>query len=138
MINNINFDKAFCDLGASVNLMSLSVCKRLRLSELKLTTMVLQLANHSIRYPLDILEDIPIKVGDFVIPIDFVILEMNGDLHISIILGRSFLATVGVIIDVNNHKLSLEVDNNKIEFDLSKTVNPPFFENICCRVDCLQ
>ncbi|KAJ9180959.1 hypothetical protein P3X46_009139 [Hevea brasiliensis] len=94
--------KALCDLGASVSLMPLSICKKLEIGKLKPTTISLQLADRSIKYPVGILENIPIKVGKFFIPVDFVVLEMEEDVQIPIILGRPFLATVGAIIDAKN------------------------------------
>ncbi|XP_042396837.1 uncharacterized protein LOC121986983 [Zingiber officinale] len=138
MIRNHNFDKAFCDLGASVNLIPFSLCKKLNLGELKITTLALQLADRSVRYPLGILENVPVTVGKFVVPADFVVLEMDEDPYIPIILGRPFLATAGAVIDVKNHKLSLAVGSEKIEFDLSKAIKQPFLQNVCCRIDEVQ
>jgi len=54
--------------------MTYSIFKRLSLA--KSTNISLQLANYFIKYPLGILEDAPIKVGEFYMPIDFVILDM--------------------------------------------------------------
>ena len=51
------------------------------------------LADKSITYPLGILENVPTKVGKFVIPVDFAVLEMEEDLEISILFGRPFLRT---------------------------------------------
>lgn len=77
MIYGIHFDNAFCDLGASVSLISLSTCQNFRLGELKLTTMALQLADCSVRYPLGILEDVLVRIGNFVILTDFIVLDMD-------------------------------------------------------------
>lgn len=93
--------------------------------------MALQLADRSVRYPLGILEDAPIKIGNFVILVDFVVLDMDENPRILILLGRPFLATVGAILDVKNHKLSLAFGEDKIEFDLSQAIKQPFFENVC-------
>ena len=82
-----------CDIGASVSLMPYSIYKKLNLEELKPTNMCLSLADKSITYPLGILENVPIKVGKFVILIDFIILEMEKDLKIPILFGRLFLRT---------------------------------------------
>ncbi|KAJ9173786.1 hypothetical protein P3X46_016890 [Hevea brasiliensis] len=74
----------------------------LEIGELKPTTISLQLADRSVKYPVGILENIPIKVGKFFIPVDFVVLQMEEDVKIPIILGIPFLATTGAIIDVKN------------------------------------
>ncbi|XP_042391790.1 uncharacterized protein LOC121982789 [Zingiber officinale] len=81
--------------------------------------MALQLADHSCRYPMKIVEDVPVEVGGCIVPTNFIILDMEEDPTIPIILGRPFLATAGAIIDVKNHSLSLEMGKEKIEFDLS-------------------
>ncbi|XP_042443986.1 uncharacterized protein LOC122029098 [Zingiber officinale] len=83
--------------------------------------MALQLADHSCRYPMGIVEDVSVEVGRCIVPTDFIVLDMEEDPKIPIILGRSFLATAGAIIDVKSHKLSLETGKEKIEFDLSNS-----------------
>lgn len=52
------------------------------------------------KYHLGVLENVLIKVNKFIIPVDFIMLEMEEDIEISIILVQSFLAIVGAIIDV--------------------------------------
>ncbi|XP_057999033.1 uncharacterized protein LOC131177883 [Hevea brasiliensis] len=79
LTGNINKNKMLCDLDASVSLMPLSICQKLDVGELKPTTISLQLADRSVKYLIGILENIPIKVGKFFIPIDFVVLEMEED-----------------------------------------------------------
>ncbi|XP_057994968.1 uncharacterized protein LOC131175272 [Hevea brasiliensis] len=74
LIGNMTIDKALCDLGASLSLTPLSICKKLDVRELKPITISLQLADRSVKYPMGILENIPIKVGKFFILVDFVVL----------------------------------------------------------------
>ena len=71
--------------------MPYSIYKRLNLEELKPTNMCLSMVEKSITYPLDILENVPTKVGKFVISADFVVLEMEEDLKIPILFGRPLL-----------------------------------------------
>ncbi|XP_048501442.1 uncharacterized protein LOC104893433 [Beta vulgaris subsp. vulgaris] len=113
-IGDIKFSKAFCDLGASVSLMSLSICKKLGLHNIKSTTGSLQLADRSIKYPIGILENVLIKVDKLIIPVDFIILDMDEDIEVPIILGRPFLATVGAVIDVKNGILTFEICEEKV------------------------
>ena len=61
-----------------------------------------------------------VKVGDYYIPGDFFILEIEEDRQISIILGCPFLATAGAIIDVKRRKNALEIGEEKVEFDVFK------------------
>jgi len=83
-----------------MSLMPLSLYKKLGLLDLTPATMILQLANHSIRRPTGILEDVPIQMGKFVIPCDFIILDMDESSELPIILGRPILATAGAMTDV--------------------------------------
>ena len=77
-------------------------------------------ADRSIVYLKGILEYVLIKVGEFYVPCDIVILEMEEDSQISIILGWPFLASIGAIIDVKRGKITLEVGEKKVEFDVFK------------------
>ena len=78
-IGKYKFKKALCDSGASINLMPLLVVKRLSLGELTLTTITLQMADGSMAQLDGILEDVLVKVGKFIFPVDFVIMKMVED-----------------------------------------------------------
>ena len=80
--------------------MPLSICKELKLPDLRSTTLVIQLADGSIRHPTGILEDIPVQLGNSVVPCDFVVLDMDESSQAPVILGRPFLAPTGAVIDV--------------------------------------
>ena len=99
--------------------MPFSVCQKLEMGELKLMSILLQLADHFVKYPICIFEDVHIKVGMFFILTNYVERKMVENSQIPIILDRPFLATAGAIIDVKNGKLSLTVCDEKFEFDLS-------------------
>ena len=72
-INKMQIDNALCDLGASVSIMPYSVYQRLELGELLPSNITLQLANRSIKFPKGKVEDVPLRVGKFVFPVDFVV-----------------------------------------------------------------
>ena len=73
----MTISRALCDLGASVSLMPYSICEKLQVDNLKPTTISLQLADRSVKYPMGILEDFSLQVGKFFIPCDFVVMEME-------------------------------------------------------------
>jgi len=73
---------------------------------------------------MGILEDVPIKVGDFYVPIDFVVLDMAEDSHTQIILGSPFLATAGCKIDIKEGKLTFDVGEHHVEFGLFDDLKP--------------
>ena len=108
--------KALCDLGASINLMLLSMFKRLKLGEPKSTKINLQLADIFYQHPRGIIENVLVKVCKFVLPADFIILDMEEDDSVPIILGRPFLATGKAQINVQEGELKLRVQGDKITF----------------------
>ncbi|XP_050914685.1 uncharacterized protein LOC127129574 [Lathyrus oleraceus] len=110
ILGNHVIDKAFLDLGASVSLMPLAVCRRLNLGELQLTKMSLQLADRSLKYPVGILEDIQVRIRQLYIPTNFVVMDIKEDDVIPILLGRPFLSIAGSIIDVKRGRLTFEID----------------------------
>nr|GFC92945.1 reverse transcriptase domain-containing protein [Tanacetum cinerariifolium] len=88
--------RALSDLGASINLMPLSVWKKLGLPELIPTRMTLELANCAICTPTGIVRDVFVSVAKFTFPVDFVIVDYESDPRVSLILGRPFLRTARV------------------------------------------
>ena len=87
-IEKYEFKKTLCDSGASINLMPLSVVQRLSLGELTPTTITLKMADRSMAQPEGVLEDVLVKVGKFIFPVDFVIMKMEEDTQITLLLGR--------------------------------------------------
>ena len=78
-IGNFEFKKALCDSRDSINLMPLSVVKKLSLGELTPTAITLQIEDRTMAQPEGVLEYVLIKVGKFIFPIDFVVVDMEED-----------------------------------------------------------
>ncbi|GKC43376.1 reverse transcriptase domain-containing protein, partial [Tanacetum coccineum] len=112
---------ALADLGASINLMPLSIWKKLSLPELTPTRMTLELADRSITHPKGLAEDVYVKVGKFHFPTDFVVIDFEADPRVPLILRRSFLRTGRALIDVYGEEITLRVDNKAITFNLDQT-----------------
>ncbi|GJR06451.1 reverse transcriptase domain-containing protein [Tanacetum coccineum] len=112
---------ALADLGASINLMPLSVWKQLSLPELTSTRMTLKLADRSVAHPKGIAEDIFVKVGMFYFPSDFVVVDYFVDPRVPLILGRPFLRTARALIDVYGEELTLRFDDDAITFKVGQT-----------------
>ena len=104
-IGNFEFKKALCDLGASVHLMPLLVVKRLSLGELTPTAMTFQMVDRTMAQLERVLEDVLIKVGKFIFPMDFVVMNMEEDTQVPLLLGRPFLAIGTALIDVKRENL---------------------------------
>ncbi|GJS35744.1 reverse transcriptase domain-containing protein [Tanacetum coccineum] len=112
---------ALADLGVSINLMPLSIWKKLSLLELTPTQMILKLADRSTTRPADIAEDIFMKVGKFHFPTDFVVVDYVVDPRVPLILGRPFLRMARALIDVYGEELTLRVDDEAITFKVGQT-----------------
>ncbi|GJU54075.1 reverse transcriptase domain-containing protein [Tanacetum coccineum] len=112
---------ALADLGASINLMPLSIWEKLSLPELTPTQMILELADRSTTRPAGIAEDVFVKVGKFHFPADFVVVDYIVDPRVPLILGRPFLRTARALIDVYGEELTLRVDDEAITFKVGQT-----------------
>ncbi|GJU40734.1 reverse transcriptase domain-containing protein [Tanacetum coccineum] len=103
---------ALADLGASINLMPLSIWKKLSLPELTPTRMTLELADRSITRPKGVAEDVFVNVGKFHFPTDFFVVDFEANPLVPLFLGRSFLRTGRALIDVYGEEITLR-DNFK-------------------------
>nr|GEX78864.1 reverse transcriptase domain-containing protein [Tanacetum cinerariifolium] len=108
---------ALADLGASINLMPLSVCKKLSLPNLSPMCMTLELADRSISRPVGVAEDVYVKVGTFHFPIDFVVIDFDVDPRVPQILERSFLKTERDLIDVFKDELTLRTSRHSANYN---------------------
>nr|GEY12513.1 reverse transcriptase domain-containing protein [Tanacetum cinerariifolium] len=113
---------ALVDLGASINLMPLSVWKGLSLPKLTPTCMTLELADCSVSKPIGITKDISVKVGVFHFLADFVVVDFEPDLRVPLILGRCFLKTSRALIDVYKGEVTLRIGKEAITCNLDQTV----------------
>ena len=122
VIGNHNIHQALLDLGASVNLRPFMVYERLGLGELKSTIMVFQLVDRSTRLPRGMVEDVLIKVREFIFSVDFVVLETEDvvslENKIPEVLSKPFLATSNALINCREGKMKLAFVNMIIELNV--------------------
>ncbi|GJV64403.1 reverse transcriptase domain-containing protein [Tanacetum coccineum] len=108
-IGQLHINNALADLGASISLMPYTMYENLRL------------------------------VDKFILPIDFVILDMPEDSRVTIILGRPFLATAQAMIDVFYKKITLRVGDDEVIFDVDQSIKrPPTKDDECYGIDDLD
>ncbi|GKD28101.1 reverse transcriptase domain-containing protein [Tanacetum coccineum] len=112
---------ALADLGASINLMPLSVWEKLNLLDLTKTRMILELADRTISTPTGIAEDVFVKVGTFLFPSDFIVVDYISDPRVPLILGRHFLRTARALIDVHGEQMTFQHDDQSITFKVGDT-----------------
>ncbi|XP_024010269.1 uncharacterized protein LOC112085298 [Eutrema salsugineum] len=132
------FSGCLCDLGASVSLMSFSIAKKLRYRVFKHAKISRILADRSVRLPVGMLEDLPVKIGGFEVPTDFVVLEMDEEPVDPLILGSPFLATAGAIIDVRGGIIELQLGKEKLKFDIKDKMKKPTIEGQCFDIETID
>ena len=92
------------------------------MGELTPTAITLQMADRSMAQPEGILEDVLFKVGKFIFPVDFIIMQMEEDTKIPLLLGRPFLATGATLINVHKGELTLRVGNESVHFNINRSL----------------
>nr|KYP35233.1 hypothetical protein KK1_043746 [Cajanus cajan] len=128
IISNSKFENSMLDLGASINVMPLSIFKSLSLGPLQPTGMVIQLANRSVAHTAGFVEDVLVRVGQLIFPADFYVPDMEeGFSHGSapIILGRPFLKTAQTKINVYTGTLSMEFGDIIVHFNILDAMKFP-------------
>ena len=107
--------------------------KRFSLGELTPTAITLQMADRTMAQPEGVLEDVLIKVGKFICPMDFVVMDMEEDTQFPLLLGRPFLAIGTTLIDVKKGELALKVGEEAVHFNLNKILKQSECESTDCK-----
>ena len=118
--------------------MPLSIYRKLGLGEVRSTNIRLQLADRTVKEPEGIVEDVLVRAGKFIFPVDFVVLDFEGDEDVPLILGMSFLYTTKAVIDVYDGTLTLRVGKESCKFNIYQGMKHPFNNDSCFRVDVLD
>ncbi|GJX20711.1 homeodomain-like protein [Tanacetum coccineum] len=109
-INNVCFEKALADFGASVSVMPLSTYLNLGLSELAHTKLTVELVDSTVKHPKGITENVLVGISKFVFPVDFIILYMPEDVNVPLILGRLFVSTAYAKVDILRESMDLDLE----------------------------
>nr|GFA24544.1 reverse transcriptase domain-containing protein [Tanacetum cinerariifolium] len=110
---------ALADLRESINLMPLSIWKKLRLPTLNDTKMVLELADRTISKPTGVAENVFVKVDKFYFPADFIVLDFVANPRVLLILGRPFLSTAHAIINVFEREIIIRQNQQSLTIQCS-------------------
>nr|XP_027082386.1 uncharacterized protein LOC113704710 [Coffea arabica] len=128
IIRQKRIERRMLDLGASINIMPLTIFRALNLGPLKDTRVIIQLADRSNVYPEGVVEDVLVKINEFIFPADFYIVDMNDDNSANsavLLLGRSFISTARTKIDVHEVTLSVEFDGKTVTFNIFYAMKYP-------------
>ncbi|XP_042027369.1 uncharacterized protein LOC121774589 [Salvia splendens] len=128
IIGDVNIEHAMCDLGASINVLPFSIYKKLTGFRLVDTKVIIQLADRSCINPEGVLENVIVRVHNFLYPTDFHVIRMNesetGESS-GVLLGRPFLRTTKTIIDVSDGTICLDYHSEKYTFNIDETMKKP-------------
>ena len=141
VIGNTRFEHAMLDLGASINVMPYSIYASMNLGELKNDGVIIQLADRSNAYPKGVLEDVLVQVNHLIFPADFYVLEMEDSDRsppLPILLGRPFMKTARTKIDVFKGTLTMEFDDDVIDFNISEAMRYPNDDHSCFSIDIID
>ncbi|XP_057803299.1 uncharacterized protein LOC131018604 [Salvia miltiorrhiza] len=140
VIGTMKVEKAMLDLGASINVMPLSMYQDLEIGPLKPTRVVIQLADRSNVYPEGILEDVLVKVEELIFPADFYILDMGKSKARDpvMLLGRPFLKTARTRIDCDTGKLTCQFEGEMVTFDIYNAMKHPADTEMVKSVDMIE
>ncbi|XP_042009889.1 uncharacterized protein LOC121758566 [Salvia splendens] len=112
-IGNGKVDKALYDLGASINIMPLEYYGKLNIGPLKSTYVCLRMVDNIATKAVRVIDDVLVKVDDFIFPADFFVLDIKVDKQVPLILGRNFLATCKALIDVGRGEITISDHGGK-------------------------
>ncbi|XP_076921897.1 uncharacterized protein LOC143583489 [Bidens hawaiensis] len=124
-LGNLFVSNALADLEANITLMPYTVFSKLGLGETTSNRMSIHLVDRSVKYPRGIVENMLVKIDNFVFQVDFVILNMYEENFVPLILGRPFLTIARALIDVCIGKLTLRVEVKEVTFDIGKSMKHP-------------
>ncbi|XP_042005823.1 uncharacterized protein LOC121754550 [Salvia splendens] len=125
VIGDVSIEHALCDLGASINVLPFSAYKRLTGVRLVDTKVLIQLGDRLCINPEGVLENVIVRVHNFLYPADFNVISMNesevGESS-GVLLGRPFLRTAKTVIDVSDGTICLDYHEEKFTFNIDEAM----------------
>ncbi|XP_060182917.1 uncharacterized protein LOC132612853 [Lycium barbarum] len=137
-IEMYKFAKALCDLGASINLMSLAIFNKLGLETPRPKRMRLLMEDRTVKKPVGILYDVHVRVDRFIFPANFLSLDCEVDSEVPIILGRPFLAMGRDLVDGERGDLKFRMNDEEIIFHICKAMKQPVDMSVVSIIDTID
>jgi hypothetical protein len=126
-VNGFDFH-ALCDLGARISVMPRKIYDMLGLPPLEKCYFDVPLADVAKKKPLESINDVLIMVNNNLIPIDFLVIDVECNASCPIILGRPFIRTVGAFIDMKEGTIKYQFPLKKgIEYFPRRRKKLPFY-----------
>ncbi|WZZ20579.1 hypothetical protein YC2023_121966 [Brassica napus] len=116
VVKGVEFPHSMCDTGASVSILPRIMADQLGLT-IEPSTESFTFVDLSEKRPGGIIRDLEVQIGNALVPVDFHVLDIELNWNSSLLLGRSFVATVGAVCDMNKNKLCLTLIDPNIHYD---------------------
>jgi len=126
------------DLGSSINLIPLSVVRRIGDLDIKRTRITLQLADKSYAKPLGIAEDVLVKVDKFIFPVDFMVMDIKEDDDVPLLLGRNFMQMARMMIDLDDGVMKVRLDDEEVNFNIREAMKHSNDKGTCFKMDATE
>ncbi|KAI5386096.1 hypothetical protein KIW84_072607 [Lathyrus oleraceus] len=105
---------------------------------IKSTRMTLQLADKSTTSPYGVAQDMLVKVDKFLFPVDFVIVEMDENRDVPLILGRPFMKTARMMIDIDDGLMKVRVQDEEVTFNIFEAMKHSNDKHDSFRIDATE
>ena len=87
------------------------------------THIQLQMADQSLRFSKEMVKDVMVRIQEYYIPTDFLVLDMQGDDEILILLGRPFHYTAKANIYIRSGHILLNLPTGKVRCQFRRLCN---------------
>ncbi|XP_050876488.1 uncharacterized protein LOC127080201 [Lathyrus oleraceus] len=140
-IGDSKFENCMLNLGEGINVIPTSVYNNLDLGPLQHTSLIIKLANRRNARPIGVVEDVLVQVNDLIFPADFYILDMYGKTNSRrspVILGRPFMKTTKIKIDVDGGIVSMEFGDIVAKFKIFDAMKHPLEEHSIFHIELMS
>ena len=128
--------KPLADSRASITMISYKFFNMSSLGEPRITQMTPQLTDRSIRHPSEITEYVLVKAEKYILPVDFVVVDVDDDVEVPLILGRSFLPISKALIDMDGGEMTVRIGDENLTYRLIKEMRHSLdFDDTCYFLD---
>ncbi|MCI48690.1 hypothetical protein A2U01_0069933, partial [Trifolium medium] len=83
-------------------------------------------------------EDVLVKVDKFMFPIDFMVMDIEEDDDVPLILGRPFMKTARMMIDIDDGVMKARVQDEEVSFNLWEAMKHPKDKEVCFKMDAIE
>ncbi|KAF2568671.1 hypothetical protein F2Q68_00026142 [Brassica cretica] len=120
-VAEVEFKEALCDSGSSVNLVSKAIVDELGIVDVEPSLVTMAFVNSSMAVPYSTIRNLPVQVGNCILHTKFQVVGMSKDHEMPLIFGRSFMPTVGAVVDMPNKRVSFSNINKKVFYKVVPT-----------------